>query len=185
MIYGLNQQQMLYRQQTNEVQLNLLDSHDTARLLTKAYDDKDLMKSILAFMFTQQGTPCIYYGTEIGIDGYHDPDSRKCMIWDEAEQDRSMHQFMKNLIAFRKKYQPILSYALTEWFDVRDDEDIIGFTRTFEGQQLMFYFSQNKHDVEILLPEIVEPVFSYLADHENSKLKLQRNGFAIFTTTIQ
>ena len=184
MVYGLNQQQMLYRQQTNEVQFNLLDSHDTARLLTKAYDDKDLVKAILTFMFTQQGTPCIYYGTEVGIDGFHDPDCRKCMIWDESKQDHVMHQFMKDLISFRKNYQPVLSYGLTEWFDVRDDEDIIGFSRTFEGQQLVFYFSQNKQAIDILLPESVEPVFSHLSRQEKGKLILERNGFAIFTTAV-
>lgn len=185
MIYDLNQQTMLYRQQTNEVQFNLLDSHDTARLLTKAYDDKDLVKSILTFMFAQQGTPCIYYGTEVGLDGHHDPDCRKCMIWDEKQQDKLMHQFMKALIAFRKQYQPILSYGLTEWFDVRDDEDIIGFTRTHEGEQLMFYFSQNKQEVEILVPETAKPVLSHLSHFENGKLVVERNGFAIFSTAIQ
>ena len=32
--YRLNEQLMLYRDQTNQVMFNMLDSHDTARLLT-------------------------------------------------------------------------------------------------------------------------------------------------------
>lgn len=180
MIYGMNQQTMLYRKQTNEVQFNLLDSHDTPRLLTKAYDDKDLVKSVLTFMFAQQGTPCIYYGTEVGINGFDDPDCRKCMIWDEADQDLDMLAFTKKLIAFRKKYQPILSYGTTDWHDVRDDENFIGFKRMHEGKQLILYFSQNNDEVEFLPPENKEVVLSYLAKSNDEKITLDKNGFIIF-----
>lgn len=181
MVYGLNQQTMLYRKQTNEVQFNLLDSHDTARLLSRAHNDVDLVKAVLGFMFTQQGTPCIYYGTEVGIDGFHDPDCRKCMIWEAEKQDKDMLQFTKDLIAFRKAHQPVLTYGDIEWIDIRDDQDIIGFKKSFKGKELLFYFSQNKEEVEVLLPDHVENIFSHLTEEKNGKLSLEKNGFAIFT----
>lgn len=179
MIYGMNQQTMLYRKQTNEVQFNLLDSHDTPRLLTKAYDNKDLVKTILTFMFAQQGTPCIYYGTEIGLDGFHDPDCRKCMIWDKAEQDLEMHRFTKELIQFRKQYQSILSYGYSEWFDVRDEEHLIGFKRIYKDEELIFYFSQNKEELKMEMPSASEEVFSYLTEGKDREVTLKRNGFII------
>ena len=181
MIYGMEQQRMLYRKQTNEVQFNLLDSHDTPRLLTKAHNNKKLVQSILAFMFTQTGTPCIYYGTEIGIDGFDDPDCRKCMIWDEKDQDLEMLHFMKRLIAFRKAYNQILSVGDTIWHDVRDEEHLIVFKRVLDSQKLFFYFNQNKNAATIELPENSKEVFTHLANKERKNVLLEQHGFIIYT----
>ena len=40
MVSGMNHQQMLYRDQVNEGTFNLLDSHDTARILTLCQGNK-------------------------------------------------------------------------------------------------------------------------------------------------
>ncbi|GMA53032.1 hypothetical protein GCM10025857_43890 [Alicyclobacillus contaminans] len=69
MVATINQQLMLYRDQTNQMQFNILDSHDTPRLLTETKEDKDLMKQVLAFTYLQPGVPCLYYGDEIGMTG--------------------------------------------------------------------------------------------------------------------
>ncbi|MDI5790906.1 hypothetical protein PO124_28285 [Bacillus licheniformis] len=37
-------------------------------------------------MFAQTGSPCIYYGTEVGLDGGDDPLCRKCMVWEEENR---------------------------------------------------------------------------------------------------
>ncbi|CJB90624.1 neopullulanase [Streptococcus pneumoniae] len=60
---------MYYKQQISEVMFNLLDSHDTERILWTANEDVQLVKSALAFFFLQKGTPCIYYGTELALTG--------------------------------------------------------------------------------------------------------------------
>ena len=49
MIFGMNRQQLLYRDQTNEVAFNLLDSHDTPRILTLCQGNKELMALNLAW----------------------------------------------------------------------------------------------------------------------------------------
>ncbi|WP_260510066.1 alpha-glycosidase [Paenibacillus typhae] len=98
---------MRYPQQANEVLFNLLASHDTARLLTLLGGDKDKLKLTVAFLLTFTGTPCIYYGDEIGLEGENDPDCRKCMIWEEDRQDRELHQTYKQLIRLRKEH-PVL-----------------------------------------------------------------------------
>ncbi|WP_151736328.1 alpha-glycosidase ['Paenibacillus yunnanensis' Narsing Rao et al. 2020] len=93
---------MRYPQQTNEVVFNLLGSHDTPRLLTVVGGDRRRLKLAVVFLFTFMGTPCIYYGDEIGLTGGEDPDCRKCMEWDEQKQDRELYDFYKLLIALRK-----------------------------------------------------------------------------------
>ncbi|OMP67343.1 glycoside hydrolase family 13 protein [Domibacillus epiphyticus] len=91
-----------YPVSVNEAAFNLLGSHDTPRILTVAKENKENL--MLAFLFTLsfQGSPCIYYGDEIGMTGEQDPGCRKCMIWDEEKQDRDLFQFIQKLISFRR-----------------------------------------------------------------------------------
>ncbi|GJM72837.1 hypothetical protein HMSSN036_50530 [Paenibacillus macerans] len=105
--HAIGKQLSRYPQQASEVAFNLLDSHDTPRLLTLCEGNKAKMKLAALFQFTYAGTPCIYYGDEIGLDGAMDPDSRKCMEWDADKQDRELFKFYRELIAVRKELAPL------------------------------------------------------------------------------
>lgn len=144
MISGLNEQLMLYRQQTNEVMFNMLDSHDTARLLTIAEEDKAVAQMTLAFAFLQPGSPCIYYGTEVGMTGENDPDCRKPMIWEKERQDQEFLVFTKELIQLRKEYQEVLSLGILEFIQAEDETEFIGFKRENDKQVLTAYFNRGK-----------------------------------------
>lgn len=100
---------MRYPQQTNEVIFNLLCSHDTPRVLTCVGEDKRRVKLCVVFLLTYMGTPCIYYGDEIGLIGGPDPDCRKCMEWDPDKQDNELYDFYRLLIALRKDYDVLRS----------------------------------------------------------------------------
>lgn len=89
--------------QVNEMMLNLLDSHDTERFLTNAGENKSKLKCALAVMFFFVGMPCIYYGTEIGMSGGYDPDSRRTFDWNENHWDKDLLQTIKELIQLRKE----------------------------------------------------------------------------------
>ncbi len=89
--------------QVNEMMLNLLDSHDTERFLTNAGGNKSKLKCALAVMFFFVGMPCIYYGTEIGMSGGYDPDSRRTFDWNENHWDKDLFQTIKELIQLRKE----------------------------------------------------------------------------------
>ena len=93
---------MRYPQQTNEVVFNMLCSHDTPRLLTRLGGDKRKLKLAIVFLFTYMGTPCIFYGDEIGLQGGADPDCRKCMEWNPSRQDRELFNFYRMMIVLRK-----------------------------------------------------------------------------------
>jgi alpha-glucosidase len=83
-------------------QFNQLDSHDTPRILHITDGNKDLTKLGTALMMAFPGIPCIYYGTEIGLEGGSDPDNRRCMPWDESDWDKDLLAFYKTVIALRK-----------------------------------------------------------------------------------
>lgn len=178
-VTGLNEQLLLYRQQTNEVMFNMLDSHDTARILTMAKGDKDLVKSALAFMFLQHGSPCIYYGTEVGMEGDNDPDCRKCMVWEPEQQDRDMLEFTKQLISLRKRYQPLLSYGKLDWHDVRDGDMVVGFQRKLGDQELVAYFNQGEKTLDIPYDDKAQIELTHLVEKEEEKLSISPKGFVI------
>ncbi len=67
----------LYPWEIQLTQLNLLASHDTARLLSVAGGDRDSIKLATLMLLTFPGAPSIYYGDEVGLEGAIDPDSRR------------------------------------------------------------------------------------------------------------
>jgi cyclomaltodextrinase len=81
--------------------LNLLESHDTARLLTTASNDQaSLILSTLLTM-TFPGAPCIYYGSEVGVAGSLDPECRRAFPWNEDDWDVELLEAHQTLAALR------------------------------------------------------------------------------------
>lgn len=138
----LNQQLMLYQQQVNAMNLNLLDSHDTPRIKWLLNGDMILEKQLLTFMFLQQGTPCIYYGTEIGMNGGADPCNRACMIWDESRWDMELLSFIKQLIDIRKQYSELL--AMGTWKMEVVESDHLKLVRSNQSTTMTAYFNRGK-----------------------------------------
>jgi len=94
----------LYDPAINQVQFNLLDSHDTPRFITTAHDDESALRLGWMFIFTFPGAPCIYYGDEIGLIGGADPDCRKTFPWEPEKWNLDLRQYLKRLIALRKSH---------------------------------------------------------------------------------
>ena len=102
--YMVNRCYTMYMQQNNNVMFNLLDSHDTERLMNR-FHDLDMFYQQLAVLFTMPGSPCIFYGTEIAMEGGHDPDCRRCMPWQELDRPDSQEkiQAVRTLISLRRR----------------------------------------------------------------------------------
>ncbi|MGL5328517.1 MAG: glycoside hydrolase family 13 protein [Peptostreptococcaceae bacterium] len=150
--YMINDVIVSYPKQINEVAFNLLDSHDTSRILSIAGGNKDKVKLALLFMFTQGGSPCIYYGDEVGIDGEHKSGvelHRKCMIWDENKQDRDMHEFVQSVVELRKENKELREVD-NEW--VSTDKDVI----ILKKSDVTLIINNNDDKVEIDLPNYLQ-----------------------------
>lgn len=102
--YMINRCYTGYMQQTNDVLFNLLDSHDTGRLRSQVENIEEFYQ-LLAVLFAMPGSPCIYYGTELAMEGGHDPDCRRCMPWEKIERGEFKEQIdvVKQLIHLRKE----------------------------------------------------------------------------------
>ncbi len=91
-------------------QFNLLDSHDTPRVLTHLGENMERMRVAAALLFTYPGVPCVYYGDEIGMVGADDPDNRRCMTWDQSAWNSNLRAYFQQLIRLRHS-SPALSHG--------------------------------------------------------------------------
>ncbi|WP_404454530.1 glycoside hydrolase family 13 protein [Oceanobacillus kapialis] len=119
--HAINRVSHMYPQNVNEVAFNLLDSHDTPRILTLAKESLARVKLLYLFQLTFTGTPCIYYGDEIGMKGGEDPGCRACMEWEIDKQDRDLFAFVQKLITLRK-HNPLFGNKATFRFIQTTDE---------------------------------------------------------------
>jgi cyclomaltodextrinase / maltogenic alpha-amylase / neopullulanase len=129
----------LYPEAITQVQLNLLDSHDTARFINQAGDDGDALRLSLLLMMVLPGAPCIYYGTEVGMAGGPDPDCRRAFPWhNESSWDRGLLDFTRRAIALRKAH-PALRRGRFETLYAH--EDIVIFGRQTVGNAVVVAFN--------------------------------------------
>lgn len=146
-IASLNSQRFTYRQQVREVLFNLLDSHDTERISTTAKGDKNAIKAALVALFFQVGSPCIYYGTEVGLSGGEDPDCRRVMPWKKEQQDEELLAFVTKLIHLRQTYQTIIQNGK---FSLESTEErLLRMTYANEDKSITLYFNQGKEQVSL------------------------------------
>ncbi|HEX8917968.1 MAG TPA: glycoside hydrolase family 13 protein, partial [Chloroflexota bacterium] len=98
----------LYPRAATLAQLNLLDSHDTARFLTVCRGDESALRLAILFQMTFPGAPCTYYGDEIGMTGGETlEDARRGFEWDASRWNHGLRDHLKSCIALRHAH-PVL-----------------------------------------------------------------------------
>lgn len=95
----------LYYRQTNSALFNFLDTHDTGRAIDSCKNLSEFYQRI-AILMTMQGSPCIYYGTEIALSGSDGPYNRRCMPWEkiEAGEFSEVTDVVKEILKIRNEY---------------------------------------------------------------------------------
>ena len=169
----INGQSMYYKQQISEVMF----SHDTERILWTANEDAQLVKSALAFLFLQKGTPCIYYGTELSLTGGPDPDCRRCMPWERVSSDNDMLNFIKKLIEIRKHASTTINHGKYSLQEIKSD--VLTLQCNYDGQALKAIFNQSKEDYLLEKEAVAVALASNCLELEN-QLVISPKGFVIF-----
>jgi neopullulanase len=134
-------------QDITEVQLNLLGSHDTPRTLTIVGDDEAAVRMAVLFQLTFPGTPCLYYGDELGLAGRHDPESRQGMPWHhEYKWNHDLLEYTKKLVHLRHEY-PALRRGAYQTLYAQDG--IYAYARTLKDDCFIGIINVNHHEVAI------------------------------------
>ena len=148
-----------YPQEVVHCNMNLLGTHDTARILTALVDDFDgsreekakrrlsrnsfdvaydrlLMASFL--QYTLPGSPSLYYGDEACMEGYRDPFNRRPYPWGREDPEFMAH-FLR-LGQLRKEFEA-LRLGNIQFFEAGDKH--IGFTRSYKGRTFRIYVNRS------------------------------------------
>jgi 4-alpha-glucanotransferase len=193
-----------YPQPSIDVLMNSLSTHDIERAINRfggdfCYDKtkewmaenyltpqqyelgKNRLKCAMVLQFFLPGVPCIYYGDEIGMQGYKDPFNRRCFTWDKS--DSELVEFTKLLSDLRKSCDVFKNGALRF---LLADNDIIAFARVMPDYEKACAIFLNRSDKVQALPKD-KNVFNYNTyDYLDGKsqdgvLYLNPYGFAFST----
>ncbi|OZM56338.1 alpha-glycosidase [Lottiidibacillus patelloidae] len=137
-----------YPEHVNAVQFNLLDSHDTPRILTLCNGNKDRVKLLLLFQMSFTGTPCIYYGNEISMSGGADPGCRKCMEWDESKQDKDMYSFVQQLITYRKHNNAFGNSGDFSFIETNNEKNYVVYKKSNANETLLFILNNSAKSID-------------------------------------
>ncbi len=138
--HAVNRCYNMYMGQTNDVLFNLLDSHDTIRLISQL-KNPDKFYQEMALMLLMPGTPCLYYGSEVMLEGMHDPDCRRCMPWDKIDNGfyRDSIERTKKLINLRKN-NPAAKSSVYRFVNNTDNGRLVQFEKYDIDYDKMFSF---------------------------------------------
>lgn len=124
---------------------NLLGSHDTARVLTQCGEDSRKALLLYAFQMTMPGSPCVYYGDEIGMSGENDPGCRDCMKWDPKDWRLPIYETLKKLIRLRHKERLLRDGGQLQFYETQD-EDLISYGRLGEMEAIFIVMNRGNED---------------------------------------
>jgi cyclomaltodextrinase len=128
-----------------------LGSHDTERVMSVL--DGNLAKTELAFLlqFSYPGSPAIYYGDEIGIEGGKDPGCRKTFPWDEAKWKPGLREFVQRLVNLRKKIAALRRGSFVSVF-TDDNRGCFSFARVLGQEKVVVIINASEARRNLRIP---------------------------------
>jgi glycosidase len=94
----------MYPKPVQQTLFNLIGTHDTSRIMTVANNSTERVMQAFTLLLTLTGSPCIYYGDEIGLTGEGMDNARSPMLFDGDERNLTLRAFVKKLIELRAEH---------------------------------------------------------------------------------
>lgn len=139
-----------YPRNRQTVLFNLIGSHDTGRIMTVAKGSTERVMQAFALLFSFAGSPCVFYGDEVGLSGEGMDRARVCMEWDEAKQNKSLYAFVKRMITLRASRPSMRSVDL-RW--LKHDAEGVIYLKTYGNEQLAVLLNGQDEAVNMTMPE--------------------------------
>lgn len=146
----LNSMLMRYSTPMSQIQMNLLDSHDVPRFLTKCSGDIDKLKLAMLFMLSFVGIPSIFYGNEVLISGETESEYRSPMRWKPSNSQLKMIDYVSTLIKIRNSHSTLTDGTFI-CIDT-GDENVLAFERKNSEESLLVIINNSYNDYKLSLP---------------------------------
>jgi glycosidase len=159
-----------YPRATTYTLMNLLDSHDTERILwtltpgprtreAREFDagnveeGKRRLRLASLIQYAVPGMPTIYYGGEIGLTGDDDPDDRRTYPWADVggEPDMALFAHFQALAALRRDHPALVGGDLRVPY-ANDEEGTVVLARRTDEQALVVAINTTDTAREISVP---------------------------------
>ncbi len=172
-----------YPKQTLDCLMNILGTHDTARILTvlggiychnkdemakeSAYLNENAKKNAIKklkmaaiLQYTMPGVPSVYYGDENGAEGHIDPFCRRCFDWEHLNED--LIGFYEKLGNIRHKFGEIFKDG--DFCELRVDGGLIFYKRSKNNSDVYIYANNSSKSFVLEIDEhytdcITEKIF--------------------------
>ena len=158
-------------------QLNLLDSHDTPRILTLVQEDIQSVKLAVLLQMSFPGIPCIYYGDEIGLRGGPDPDCRRGFPWNSPETwEKNLLDYYKRLLSLRNQHR---SLRYGDYMQLYASGLIYSFARQDDSEASIIVINADNISHTISLP-----VRKLFRNGQRLTGLLTRNQFTVYQESV-
>jgi alpha-amylase len=132
--------------------VNFIDNHDVGRF-RYLYNDLRAHHNALFYLLTQDGIPCIYYGTEQGFNGGNDPANREDLWSSGYDEGYPTFRFIAALTSLRRRIAPLRrGDFVVRWSSAApsdsgaDDAGFFAFERTYDGQTVLVVLNASHND---------------------------------------
>lgn len=169
---AMNHHMSRFHSQSLQVAMNELSNHDHSRFLTRtnhrvgrtgthgpasASDgiNKGIMKEAVVMQMTWPGAPTIYYGDEVGVCGWTDPDNRRSFPW--GNEDMGMLNLHKALISMRNACSCLKTGSIKFLYG---QHNLISYGRFDEKNRLVVICNNAAEEVTVKIPVWEIGIFS-------------------------
>ena len=125
---------------TNRFSWNFLGNHDVPRLYS-LIKNKEKYPLAFSLMYALAGTPVLYYGDELYLEGLGDPANRSCMPQPLSDKNTPIVKLIKALNNVKKSFADIFTYGTVEFSSIDETSGTMVIKRSLEEKTLFFAFN--------------------------------------------
>ncbi len=140
----------------NAALVNFIDNHDVSRFLFNRADEQGpaALRAAITYLMTEDGIPCLYYGTEQEFSGGNDPTNREPLWRSGYDTSNATFRHFARLSRIRRSYRALThgSFALT-WVTDRtaeeEDAGIVAFERRDGDAYALVVINSNRDHASV------------------------------------